>query len=65
MGGWHDSGDYGKYSTNNAYTVGILPQAYEQCDGRNLQGRPVAAGIYIAGLRAGSSTVSCKIVLAR
>jgi endoglucanase len=29
IGGWHDAGDYGKYSTNNAYAVGILLQAYE------------------------------------
>jgi len=28
-GGWHDAGDYGKYSTNNAYAVGELLQAYE------------------------------------
>src|SRR5262245_11732823 len=29
IGGWHDAGDYGKYSTNNAYAVGELMQAYE------------------------------------
>jgi endoglucanase len=29
-GGWHDAGNYGKYSTNNGYAVGILLQAYEQ-----------------------------------
>ncbi len=29
VGGWHDAGDYGKYSTDNAYAVGILLQAYE------------------------------------
>lgn len=27
-GGWHDAGDYGKYSTNNDYAVGLLMQAY-------------------------------------
>jgi endoglucanase len=30
IGGWHDAGDYGKYSTNNAYAVGVLLQAYLQ-----------------------------------
>jgi len=29
IGGWHDAGDYGKYATNNAYTIGVLLQAYE------------------------------------
>lgn len=29
IGGWHDAGDYGKYSTNNADAVGVLLQAYE------------------------------------
>ena len=27
-GGWHDAGDYGKYSDNNSYAVGELLQAY-------------------------------------
>jgi endoglucanase len=30
IGGWHDAGDYGKYCTNNAYTCGLLLQAYER-----------------------------------
>lgn len=34
IGGWHDAGDYGKYSTNNAYAVGILLQAYERYPSR-------------------------------
>jgi endoglucanase len=28
--GWHDAGDYGKYTTNGAYTVGMLLQAWER-----------------------------------
>ena len=27
--GWHDAGDYGKYVTNGAFTVGMMLQAYE------------------------------------
>jgi len=34
IGGWHDAGDYGKYSTNNAYAVGVLLQAYDQFPSR-------------------------------
>lgn len=30
IGGWHDAGDYGKYSTNNGYAVGVLLQGYER-----------------------------------
>ncbi len=33
-GGWHDAGDYGKYSTNNAVAVGTLLQAYEEYPAR-------------------------------
>jgi endoglucanase len=28
--GWHDAGDYGKYSTNGAFSVGMLLAAWEQ-----------------------------------
>jgi endoglucanase len=28
--GWHDAGDYGKYVTNGAFTVGMLLQAFER-----------------------------------
>jgi endoglucanase len=28
--GWHDAGDYGKYVTNGAFTVGMLLQAWER-----------------------------------
>ena len=28
--GWHDAGDYGKYTTNGAFTVGMMLQAYER-----------------------------------
>ena len=28
-GGWHDAGDYGKYVTNGAFTVGMLLAAWE------------------------------------
>ena len=27
--GWHDAGDYGKYTTNGAFTVGMMLQAFE------------------------------------
>jgi endoglucanase len=29
MGGWHDAGDYGKYVTNGAFTVGMLLAAWQ------------------------------------
>jgi len=29
-GGWHDAGDYGKYSANGAFAVALLLSAYEQ-----------------------------------
>jgi len=28
--GWHDAGDYGKYTTNGAFTVGMMLQAFER-----------------------------------
>lgn len=28
-GGWHDAGDYGKYVTNGAFSVGVLLKAWE------------------------------------
>src|SRR5262249_16273321 len=28
--GWHDAGDYGKYTTNGAFTVGMLLDAWER-----------------------------------
>ena len=28
-GGWHDAGDYGKYMTNGAFTVGMMLAAWE------------------------------------
>lgn len=30
LGGWHDAGDYGKYSLNAAFTCGIMLIAWEQ-----------------------------------
>ncbi len=29
VGGWHDAGDYNKYTTNGAFTVGMLLQTWE------------------------------------
>ena len=29
-GGWHDAGDYGKYTTNGAFSVGMMLAAWEQ-----------------------------------
>ena len=29
VGGWHDAGDYGKYITNGAFTVGMMLAAWE------------------------------------
>lgn len=29
LGGWHDAGDYGKYVTNGAFSVGMLLDAFE------------------------------------
>jgi endoglucanase len=28
--GWHDAGDYGKYTTNGAFTAGMMLQAFER-----------------------------------
>jgi endoglucanase len=30
VGGWHDAGDYGKYTVNGAFTVGMMLRAWEQ-----------------------------------
>jgi endoglucanase len=30
VGGWHDAGDYGKYTTNGAFSVGMMLAAWEQ-----------------------------------
>ena len=30
LAGWHDAGDYGKYVTNGAFTVGMMLQAFER-----------------------------------
>ena len=30
VGGWHDAGDYGKYTNNGAFTVGMLLAAWER-----------------------------------
>jgi endoglucanase len=30
VGGWHDAGDYGKYTNNGAFSVGMLLAAWEQ-----------------------------------
>lgn len=30
LGGWHDAGDYGKYVTNGAFTVGMLLAAWQR-----------------------------------
>jgi endoglucanase len=32
-GGWHDAGDYGKYTLNGAFAAGMLLQAWEQYGG--------------------------------
>ncbi len=29
VGGWHDAGDFGKYSNNGAYTAGFLLESYQ------------------------------------
>ena len=30
IGGWHDAGDYGKYTTNGAFSAGMMLAAWEQ-----------------------------------
>ena len=30
VGGWHDAGDYGKYTTNGAFSAGMMLAAWEQ-----------------------------------
>jgi endoglucanase len=32
-GGWHDAGDYGKYTTNGAFSAGMMLAAWEQFQG--------------------------------
>lgn len=33
-GGWHDAGDYGKYSVNTAFALGVLMYGWEHFSGR-------------------------------
>ena len=37
--GWHDAGDYGKYTTNGAFTVGMMLQAWERFPRRSARCR--------------------------
>ncbi|HNX05888.1 MAG TPA: glycoside hydrolase family 9 protein, partial [Opitutales bacterium] len=45
-GGWHDAGDYGKYTVNSAFTCAVMLQAWER-NGANL--KSLAIGVPDAG----------------
>lgn len=58
-GGWHDAGDYGKYSVNTGYTLGVLMYAWEhfksrlECADLGLPDAPVPVPDYLDEVRWG------------
>lgn len=39
VGGWHDAGDYGKYTVNGAFSVGMMLDAWQQFEPQLLEER--------------------------
>jgi endoglucanase len=48
-GGWHDAGDYGKYTLNGAFAAGMLLQAWEQFSG-NISNYVLQMPSHISGM---------------